>query len=76
MTVIKTILIGLLNILPDNPFESTITNLKTGSTWWAYINYFVPVSAILAIASAWAGTMAAYYAWHYLSSFIRKVLGK
>lgn len=73
MGAIKNVIIGMLNLLPDDPFSSTITQLQQGAQWWGYVAYFVPINAILALASGWAMTMGAYYAADFVTDVIKKV---
>lgn len=76
MEIIKKIITGILNILPDNPFTDALDEISDGAAWWGYVNYFVPVKAILAFASGWALSMVAYYAWGFIYKWIEKVVGK
>lgn len=57
---INTILNGILFILPDSPFmdveiPSEVRNI------FGYVNYFVPIKAMLIIAASWLGAIAIYY---------------
>lgn len=74
MEIIKKIATGILDFLPDNPFTTAFDELQSGLSWWGYVNYFVPVKAILAIASGWALCMASYYAWNIVSKWIEKAV--
>ncbi len=73
MGAIKNVIIGMLNLLPDNPFAGTLTSLESGAQWWSYVAYFVPINGILALASGWAMTMGAYYAADLVTDIIKKV---
>lgn len=73
METIKNIVLGLTSLLPDNPFDTAFSSLGDGSTWWGYVNYFVPVSGIIAVASGWATCMALYFAWTVISKLIEEV---
>ena len=68
---------SLLELLPDNPFDTAVETIaSTGSEWWKYVNYFVPVGTILTIATGWAGCMVTYLAWKKVTNVFNKVVMK
>lgn len=75
MEVIRNVITGLLNFLPDNPFTDTLKTLGGGSVWWAYVGYFVPVDAIVAMFTGWSVCMGIYYAWKIVKKWL-STLGK
>lgn len=57
-------LLGLvLSLLPDSPFQAISTNESVqGVLGW--LNYFVPVSQMLAIFQLWLTAIAIYYVYN------------
>ena len=49
----------LLNLLPDSPFH--FESAGEFRSIMGYINYFVPVGAMLSILSTWLVAVGAYY---------------
>lgn len=58
--VIEEILSAVLLLLPDSPFKS-FTVPDEVKQLLGYVNYFVPVAAMLSIATAWLGAIGIYY---------------
>jgi hypothetical protein len=54
---------ALINIFPDSPFKAVIASIRTSysSELLGYINYFIPVSEMLAILSVWVTAIVMYY---------------
>lgn len=54
---------ALLSIFPDSPFRASIETMQSrlGSQLLGYINYFLPVSEMLAILATWIVAISLYY---------------
>jgi hypothetical protein len=68
--IINTIIDGLvaavnaiLSILPDSPFAAPIEMISAtvGSEILGYVNYFIPISEMVAILFTWLGAILIYY---------------
>lgn len=55
------VLAVILALLPDSPFQKYILANSTVTKYLGYVNYFVPVSEMLVIFSAWCTAIAVYY---------------
>jgi len=53
----------LLGWLPDSPFREPIESISSGvfSEMFGYINYFLPVSEMLAVTTVWLSAVVVYY---------------
>lgn len=74
MEILKKIATGILDLLPDDPFTPAFKYLEEGHEWWGYVNYFIPIDAMITIASAWAVCMASYFAWNIITKWIEKAV--
>lgn len=71
-TVVLTICNHVLGLLPSSPF--TGINQYIGSLdIWGYINWFVPVSTLLKITTAWLGAIAVYYLYLVIARWVKLV---
>lgn len=69
--LIYTIIMSILNILPDSPFRFTLDdNFKK---YIAYINYFIPVGTLVAILLSFTGAVAVWYGIRWLMRLIRYI---
>lgn len=73
---LKNFLISTLNVFlalfPDCPFEQTIEEL-TSVEWLGYLNYFIPISEMIAIASAWLVSVAAFWLYHIIYRWLKAI---
>lgn len=58
--VVEQILSAVLILLPDSPF-STFEIPSEVKEILGYINYFVPIGAMLGIATGWLAAIGVYY---------------
>lgn len=54
------VLAFILYLLPNSPFQSALNNVNI-SDYMGYINYFVPVSAMIVILEGWLAAIATVY---------------
>lgn len=64
------VLSAILSVFPDSPFQKYLQTYSI-SKWIGYINYFVPVSAIVDTLSAWTAAIAVYYIYQIVSRWIK-----
>lgn len=55
-----TILSGIMFLLPDSPFSNLEIPQEVRNIF-GYVNYFVPVRAMLLIGSSWLSAIGIYY---------------
>ena len=67
---LRSVLGGLVSLLPHSPFEQfySLTGLPVQILGW--VNWFVPVGTLLGIMTAWLVAIAAYYVYKALSHWI------
>lgn len=58
--VVNNIVSAVLVLLPDSPFAN-IEIPEEVTQILGYVNYFVPIGAMLAIAAAWLSAIGIYY---------------
>lgn len=58
--VVNDIISAVMFILPDSPFAN-IEIPEEVTQILGYVNYFVPIGAMLAIAAAWLSAIGIYY---------------
>lgn len=58
--VVEEILSAVLLLLPDSPFKDVVIPDEVKQIL-GYVNYFVPVAAMLAIGTGWLGAIGIYY---------------
>lgn len=58
--VVNNIVSAVLFLLPDSPFAN-IEIPEEVTQILGYVNYFVPIGAMLAIAAAWLSAIVIYY---------------
>lgn len=58
--VVNNIVSAVLVLLPDSPFAN-IEIPEEVTQILGYVNYFVPIGAMLAIAAAWLSAISIYY---------------
>lgn len=70
--MLDTFLSAILSVLPLSPFASVIDSLEQ-LPYLGYINYFVPVGAILKIGTAWLTAIALFYLYSVLARWIKLI---
>ena len=73
MDIATRVLKWIIGLFPDDPFKDVWLALEDGSEWWGYVNYFIPVNQILAVATVWASCMVLYKAIGFVTQILKKV---
>lgn len=60
--LVNNIISAVMFVLPDSPFVN-FTVPEEVQKILGYVNYFVPIGAMLGIAAAWLTAIGAYYLW-------------
>lgn len=63
ISLLDSILSGLIGILPMSPFQSTLWEEITNFEFLPYLNWFVPFDICLHITKLWVPCIGAYYAY-------------
>lgn len=61
---------GIINFLPGSPFKALIGSFQN-LPYLSYLNWFLPVTEILAVMQAWLAVVAIYYVYSGLMRIIR-----
>ena len=63
---------SLYNLLPTSPFRSYINKLAS-LNFLPYLNWFVPVGTLVAIATAWISVIGLYYLYQLLLRWVKMI---
>lgn len=73
---LKNLLIATLNVFlalfPDCPFEDMIDNLSSVE-WLGYLNYFIPISEMIAVSSAWLAAISLFWLYHIVYRWLKAI---
>lgn len=58
---LRSVLGGLVSILPHSPFEQFYGALQVPHQILGWVNWFVPVGTLLGIMAVWLVAVAGYY---------------
>lgn len=61
---------GIISYLPGSPFKAIISQFPN-IPYLNYLNWFIPVSEIIAVLEAWLAVIAIYYVYSGLMRIIR-----
>lgn len=62
----------ILNLFPMDPFREPINKLAN-LPYLGYLNWFVPVSEMIAIGMLWLAAIALYYVWSVVARWIKLI---
>ena len=57
---LQGILNTVVNVLPNSPFI-VVSMQSEASEWFAYVNWFIPLSSFVAILEAWLSAIVIWY---------------
>lgn len=63
----------VLVLLPNSPFQQYILSNDVVKKYVGFVNYFVPVSEMLIIFSAWCTAIAVYYIYQIVLRWIKLI---
>ena len=63
---------SLYNLLPTSPFRPYINKLAS-LNFLPYLNLFVPVGTLIAIATAWISCIGLYYLYQLLLRWVKMI---
>lgn len=61
---------GIISFLPGSPFKALISSFSN-IPYLSYLNWFLPVTEMLAVMQAWLAVVAVYYVYSGLMRIIR-----
>lgn len=61
---------GIISFLPGSPFKALVVSFSN-IPYLSYLNWFLPVTEILAVMQAWLAVVATYYVYSALMRIIR-----
>lgn len=62
----------LVSVLPHSPFLSFISVVKK-VPYLEYLNWFIPVDAILKVLVAWLGTISLFYVYSIIARWVKLI---
>lgn len=63
---------SILSVLPDSPFSAFIDKMEEIPEL-GYLNYFIPVSEMIAIGETWLTCIALFYLYQAVLRFVRMI---
>lgn len=73
MDFITNLLMSILSVLPDSPFQAVITALEDTSVL-AVLNCVIPFGPIIGILQVWVVCMASYYVFKVIRDVIKTLI--
>lgn len=67
---LRSVLGGLVSLLPQSPFQDVFSTLGFASQGLRWLNWFVPVGTLLGIMTVWLVAIAGYYVYKALLHWI------
>lgn len=71
-SILDKFLMILTKVLPLSPFAPFIDKLEA-LPYLGYLNWFVPVGEMLAIASAWLAAIAIFYLYSVIARWVKLI---
>lgn len=63
---------ALLSLFPLSPFTEVINSIEK-LPYLGYLNWFIPVSEILSISTAWLTAVAVYYLYSVIARWVKLI---
>lgn len=70
--LLTSILVTVLSILPDSPFQRLTSNAEI-NVILGYINYFIPVGFFMSVLQGWLIAIGIFYMWQIILRFIKAI---
>lgn len=70
--IVNDILSAVMMMLPDSPFANVEIPDEVKQIL-GYVNYFVPIGAMLAIGAGWLAAIGVYYLWQALLRWAKAI---
>lgn len=72
--LLSTLLLAILNILPDSPFQTTLDGEIYKLDFLPYLNWFVPFDNALKITQLWLIGIIAYYLYDVVIYVVKRLI--
>lgn len=69
ISIFNKIWTGIINFLPGSPFKALVETFSN-IPYLSYLNWFVPVTEMVAVLEAWLAVVAIFYVYRALLRFI------
>lgn len=63
---------AIVRVLPRSPFASLLDQFE-GLPFLGYLNWFIPVRAILTVMAAWLTAIAAFYLYSVIARWVKLI---
>lgn len=60
---------GIISFLPGSPFKALVQSFSN-IPYLSYLNWFVPITEMLAVLEAWLAVVAVFYVYQAIMRFI------
>lgn len=72
LSLIRVILLDIINWLPQSPFQSTYDGVIYKLDFLPYLNWFIPFDNALMILQLWLPCIITYYLYDGVSKFLKE----
>ena len=69
---LRAVLVSVLQLLPGSPFRGFIDSIAE-IPYLGYLNYFIPVSDILALLAVWGAAVGVFYVSSVILRFVKAI---
>jgi hypothetical protein len=69
--LLSSLLLGVVNLLPDSPFQTLLEGELYKLDFLPYVNWFIPFDNALRITELWLVSMIAYYLYDTVKGIIQ-----
>lgn len=63
----------VIDLLPSDPIQSYLTATTQIKAYFGYINYFIPITQMLAVTRAWLVAVGLYYLYQIVLRWIKAI---
>lgn len=71
LKLLTSLILGVLNILPDSPFQTTLDGEIYRLDFLAYLNWFIPFDNALRLVRVWLAAILAYYLYDSVKDIVK-----
>lgn len=71
LALLSSVLMGIINILPNSPFQSTLDGEIYKLDFLPYLNWFIPFDNALKLTQLWLVAIIAYYLYDTVKNIVQ-----
>jgi hypothetical protein len=71
LKLLTSLILGVVNILPDSPFQTTLDGEIYKLDFLAYLNWFIPFDNALKLIKIWLVAILAYYLYDSVKDIVK-----